>query len=390
VATFPLPAARRFRAALLLSLLILAAVSAQAAGQKYWIFVGTYTGKGSEGIYSYRFDPDTGEISLSGLAAPTENPSFLAADPQSRFLYSVNELDALNGKPTGGVSSFQIDRTTGKLTFLQQVASLGTAPAFVSLDKSGRYVLVANYDSGNVSVFPVGQDGKFGPHSAFMQQVGSGVNPKRQAGPHAHSILTSNDNRFALSADLGTDQVLVYRFDAQKGTLAPNNPPFAQVKPGSGPRHIAFSPSGNFVYLISEMAATITLFSYDAQSGTLTTKHTVPTLPKNFKGENRGAEVAIDANGRFLYVSNRGEDSLSVYAINAADGTLSFQQRVPSGGKTPRHFAIDPTGNWLFAANRDSNNIQLFRVDRGTGRLTAASTISRISSPVCVLFVPVQ
>jgi 6-phosphogluconolactonase len=374
---------------LLLLLLILAAVGAQAAGQKYWLFVGTYTGKGSEGIYSYRFDPDTGEVSPAGLAGATQNPSFIAADPQGRFLYSVNELDVLDGKPTGGVSAFRIDRASGKLTFLQQVASMGKAPAHLSLDKTGRYVLVANYNSGNVAVFPIAPDGTLAPHSAFEQQSGSSVNPLRQAGPHAHSIVTSNDNRFALSADLGTDQVLVYRFDDRKGTLSPNNPPFAKVKPGSGPRHIAFAPSGKFVYLASEMAATITIFSYDAQSGTLTTRQTVPTLPADFKGENREAEVVIDSTGRFLYVSNRGADTISVYAIHAADGSLSFLQRVPSGGKIPRHFAIDPTGNWLFAANHQSNNIQLFRVDRATGRLTAASQISRISDPVCVIFVPI-
>jgi len=385
--TRPLPIYRAINA-LLFFTLIFSALSASSVDPSYLVFIGTYTGKGSQGIYSYRFDPASGNVTSLGLAAKTENPSFIAADPSGRFLYAVNELANFNGQPTGAVSAFEIDRGSGKLKSLQKVSSLGAGPAYLSLDKTGRFVLVANYNSGNVAVFPIGEAGKLGQHSAFEQQVGSSVNPQRQTGPHAHSILTSNDNRFALSADLGTDQVLVYKFDAQRGTLTPNNPPFAAVKPGSGPRHIAFAPSGNWVYLANELSATITVFSYDAQSGTLTTRQTVPTLPESFTGEDREAEIAVDAAGKFLYVSNRGYDTIAVFQVSPKDGTLSFLQRVPSGGKIPRNFAIDPTGRWLFAANHESNNIQIFRVDPDNGRLTAGPQISGIFDPVCVIFVP--
>lgn len=375
---------------LILLLCSFAYASANAADYKYLVFVGTYTGNGSLGIYAYRFDPADGELTSVGLAAATENPSFLVADPTDRFLYAVDELDTFNGSPTGAVSAFAIERETGKLKFLQRVSSLGAAPAHLSLDKTGRYLLVANYSGGSVAVFPIRNDGKLSPHSAFEQQHGSSINPKRQAGPHAHSVLTSNDNRFVLSADLGTDQLLVYRFDAQNGSVTANNPAFAKVEPGSGPRHIAFAPSGKFVYLANEMKATVTVFSYNARSGTLETKQTVPTLPKYFRGENTEAEIVIDETGRFLYVSNRGADTIGVFGINSKDGTLSFVQNVLSGGKVPRSFAIDPTGRWLFAANQGSNNIQLFRIDSGTGRLTAANSVSGIFSPVCVIFVPIN
>jgi len=376
--------------ALLLAFVVFSAVAACAVDHpQYLAFVGTYTGEGSQGIYAFRFDPGSGKVTSLGLAAKTENPSLLAADPNGQFLYAVNELPNFNGHPTGAVSAFQIDRGSGKLKFLQRVSSQGAGPAYLSLDKTGRFVLVAYYNSGNVAVFPIGDGGKLGPASALKQQFGSSINRQRQTGPHAHSILTSNDNRFALSADLGTDQIVVYRFDSQKGSLSPNNPPFAKVKAGSGPRHIAFAPSGKWVYVANEMAATITVFSYDAQSGTLTTRQTVPTLPADFKGENREAEIAVDTQGKFLYVSNRGYDTIAVFQIGV-DGTLSFLQRVPSGGKTPRNFAIDPTSRWLLAANHRSNNIQLFHVNPATGELAAMGQISRIFDPVCVVFVPID
>ncbi len=379
----------------------------RAADSKYFVFIGTYTGKGSQGIYAYRFDPRVGELKSAGLAAETENPSFLAADPKGRFLYAVNEIDHFKDDnasrdakaskelktgevKTGAVSAFSIDQESGKLKLLQQVASLGAGPAHISLDKTGRYVLVANYDGGNVAAFPIKDSGELGPHSAFQQEAGMSVNRERQEGPHAHEILTSNDNRFALSADLGTDQLLVYRFNARTGSLTPNDPAFAKVKPGSGPRHFAFAPSGKFLYLANEMASTVTVFSFDARSGTLQSKQTISTLSKSFKGLNEVAEIAIDGKGKSLYVSNRGDDSIAVFKINHADGTLSFVERVASGGKTPRHFALDPSGKWLLAANQESDNIQLFRVDADTGRLTASSQVTNILSPVCIIFVPIK
>lgn len=375
---------------LLLVLSFATAVSAFAADSKYLMFVGTYTGKGSLGIYSYRFDPDTGNATPLGLAAESPNPSFLAADPQGRFLYAVNEVNDFNGKPTGGVSAYKIDRGTGKLELLNQVSSLGPGPAHISLDQTGHYVLIANYDGGSVAVYPVLNDGKLGEHSAFQQQAGSSSVKDRQEGPHAHAIVTSLDDGFALAADLGADKVFVYRFDNKNGAMSPNDPGFVSVPPGSGPRHLTFGSSGRFLYLANELTGNVTVFTYDSKSGTLAPKQTISALPANFHGENTEAEIAVDSKGKFLYVSNRGDqtNTITVFRISAKDGTLEFVQRVPSEGKAPRNFAMDPTGQWLLAANQESDSIQIFRVNQQTGQLSPTSKISGIVSPVSIVFVP--
>lgn len=361
-----------------------------AASSQYLVYLGTYTGPKSKGIYVYRFDPATGKLSPMGLAAETENPSFLAISPNRQFLYAVNETENYQGQKTGAVSAFSIDRHTGKLTFLNQVASRGTAPCYISLDNSGKYVMVANYGSGSIAVFPVGADGRLGDATAFVQHHGSSVNHERQAGPHAHSVHVSPDNRFVLAADLGLDEVLVSRFDATNGTLTPNDPPFAKVKPGSGPRHFAFSPDGKFVYVISEMGSSLTVFSYDADRGSLEEKQVISSLPNGFRGESSGAEVAVHPSGKFLYASNRGNDSIAVFAIDAQNGTLTPVETVPTQGKTPRMFQIDPTGHYLIAANQDSDNTVVFRIDPQTGRLTPTGQVLELGSPVCVEFVAMQ
>jgi 6-phosphogluconolactonase len=376
---------RRLRIFKLICLLTVLFVTAgETLAYECLVYVGTYTGKGSEGIYAYRFDPATGETKSIGLIAATDNPSFLAVDPKGRFLYAVNELDTFRKEPTGAISVFAIDRGSGKLKLLQQVSSLGAGPAHVSLDKSARYLMVANYNGGNVAVFPIGNDGRLGRHSAFVQDVGSSVNPERQAGPHAHAIQVTNDNRFVIAADLGLDKLLVYRFDANTGSLTPGSPKFVEVDPGAGPRHIAFAPSGKFVYVVNEMASTVTVFAYKPGPGTLHRIQTIPTLPKNFAGKNTAAEIVVDAKGRFLYVSNRGNDSIAVFIINPDNGNLESLEWVPSGGKTPRNFNIDPTGNWLFAANQESNNIRLFQIDQRSGRLIPTSRSLKVVSPVCI------
>jgi 6-phosphogluconolactonase len=363
--------------------------AAEVRDNEYLMFVGTYTGKGSEGIYSYRFNPATGELASLGLAASTDNPSFLAVDPKGRFLYAVNELDAFQNKPTGAVSAFAIDRLSGKLKLLQQVSSLGGGPAYVSLDRSARYLMVANYGSGNYAVFPIGNDGRLGAHSAFVQDAGSSVNPERQAGPHAHSIQVTNDNRLAIVADLGLDKLLLYRFDETMGSLTSSRRGFVKVAPGAGPRHVAFDPSGRFVYVVNELASTITVFDYRSTPGTLDSKQTIPALPKNFAGKNTAAQISVDSKGRFLYVSNRGDNSIGVFSINPNDGRLTVVGWVSSGGKTPRNFAIDPTGKWLFAANQDSDDIKLFQIEPDSGRLIPASRSVKVGSPVCLCFVPI-
>jgi len=375
---------------LIVLLVVLAAAVAHAVEHQFLMYVGTYTDKGSKGIYAYRFDPVTGESKALGLSAETSNPSFLTVDSNHKYLYAVNEIDNFKSGHTGAVSAFAIDRVNARLTFLQQVSSLGADPAHLSLDKTGHYLLVANYTSGNIAVFPVESNGRLGPRSAFVQHAGSSVNKERQAGPHAHEIQASNDNQFVLTADLGLDELLVYRFDPKIGSLTPNDPAFGKVNPGAGSRHFAIAPSGKFVYLVNEMASTITVFAYTASSGKLQPQQTISTLPADFKGETTTAEIQVDAKGRFLYVSNRGDDSIAVFAVDRHNGNLSFVQRVPTGGKTPRHFTLDPTGKWLFAANQDSNSITIFRVDTSTGRLTPTSHALQVATPVCVVFVPID
>jgi 6-phosphogluconolactonase len=377
-----------FRSICVLAVLLAAAAEAPAA--EYLVYVGTYTGAGSEGIYAFRFDPATGESSAVSLAAASDNPSFLAVDPGGRFLYAVNELDAFGDEPTGAVSAFAIDRSSGQLRLLQQVSSLGAGPAHLSLDRTARHLLVANYNGGNVAVFPIGTEGRLGPHSAFVQDVGSSVNPERQAGPHAHFIQVTNDNRFAIVADLGLDKLLVHRFDAATGSLTPGSPPFVRVDPGAGPRHAAFAPSGHLVYVVNELSSTVTVFAYDPGPGVLRSMQTISTLPGDFAGTNTAAEIEVDAKGRFLYVSNRGDDSIAVFGIDPDDGSLASLEWVPSGGRTPRYFAIDPTGRWLFAANQGSNTINLFGIDPTSGRLTPTDRSLTVVSPVCVRFVPFE
>ena len=367
-------------------LLLIASLAASASDLRNTVYVGTYTEKDSRGIYAFRFDPDTGESGPLELAAETSNPSFLVVDPSGNFLYAVNELNIFDGNMTGAISAYAANRESAKLSPLQQISSAGAGPAHISIDRSGRFVLVANYDGGNIAVFPIGKDGRLGPRTAFVQHAGSSVNKERQSAPHAHQIGASIDNRFVFVADLGIDELAVYRFDEKTGVLSPNRPAYAKVSAGSGPRHFAISPSGTFVYLVNEMSSTITAFNFDASAGKLHEEQTIPTLPNGFKGENTTAEIAVDKAGKFLYVSNRGDDSIVAFAISPRDGKLSFVERTPTGGKTPRHFALDPTGKWLFAANQDSGTINLFTVDANSGRLTPTSHSIKVPSPVCVAF----
>lgn len=368
------------------------AAAAPAPQGKYLLYVGTYTEEGSKskGIYAYRFDVNTAQISPLGLAAETTNPSFVALHPNGRFLYAVNEVPNFKGPNSGGVSAFSIDRATGKLTFLNEVASRGADPCYITVDKTGKYVLVANYTGGSVAVFPVLDDGKLGEASAFVQHTGKGTNPERQEGPHAHSIDLSPDNRFAMVDDLGLDQLLVYKFDAAKGSLTANQPAFAKLDAGAGPRHFALHPSGKFAYVIAEMGHTVTAFSNDPATGRLRTLQTISTLPKDFKGRNDDAEISVHPSGKFLYASNRGEDTIAIYAIDQTKGTLTQTGSVPTGGKEPRNFEIDPTGYFLFAANQLSDNVVVFRIDAKTGNLTATGQVFEVGRPVCIRFLKVN
>jgi 6-phosphogluconolactonase len=362
----------------------------KAAGGMYLAYIGTYTGPKSQGIYAFRFDASTGRLTSLGLAGETPNPTFLAVSPNHRFLYAANEISNYEGSKSGSVSAFAVDRETGKLTFLNKVSSRGADPCHVAVDKAGKHVMAANYTGGSVAVFPVREDGRLEEASAFVQNAGSSVNPERQEGPHTHSMNLSPDGRYAIVADLGLDQLLVYHYDSSLGTLAADNPPFARVHPGAGPRHLAFHPSGKFAYVINEMGSTVTAFSYDAASGALQELQTVSTLPKGFAGENTTAEVEVHPTGRFLYGSNRGHDSIAVFAIDARKGTLTPVEYVSTQGKTPRNFAIDPTGSYLLAANQDSNNLVVFRIDTQSGHLTPTGQVAEVPAPVCIEFVPTQ
>ncbi len=358
-----------------------------ASAAEFLVFAGTYSRGTSKGIYSYRFDTKTGKLKPLGLAAEVLNPSFLITDPTHRFVYAVNE----GGRGGNSVSGFSLDPKTGKLTFLNQVPSNGEGPCHLALDHTGRWLAVANYNNGTMALYPVNADGRLGEAVTVEKHEGSSVNPGRQRGPHAHEVVFSPDNRFLLLSDLGLDKIFVYRFDAGKGTLTPNEPAFAQVPPGSGVRHMAFHPNGRLLYAIEEMGSNITAFHYDPAQGTLHEFQNISTLPANYKGQSSGAEIAVNAKGTVVYASNRGSDTIAVFRIDPAKFTLTAVDHAPVLGKTPRHFALDPTGGYLFAANQDSNDISMFKVQASTGQLQPASrVVTDLAMPVCVLFVPAK
>jgi 6-phosphogluconolactonase len=390
------PSRYSFRTACLLLALTLLTLCAAAAPPeqkgKYLFYVGTYTEEGSKskGIYAFRYDAATSKITPLGLAAETTNPSWVALSPNGRFLYAVNEVGNYKGPNSGGVSAFAIDHATGKLTFLNEVASRGADPCYITVDPTGKFVLVANYTGGSIAVFPVLADGKLGEASSFVQHTGKGTNPERQEGPHAHSIDLSPDNRFAMVDDLGLDELLVYKFDSAKGSLTPNDPPFTKVEAGAGPRHFVLRPDGKFAYVITEMGHTVTVFSSDAASGRLQALQTVTTLPKGFRGRNDDAEIRVHPSGNFLYASNRGNDTIALYLIDKTKGTLTLVENIDTGGKEPRSFEIDPTGRLLFAANQKSDNIVVFEIDAKTGLLANTGEVLKVGAPVCVKFVAVE
>jgi 6-phosphogluconolactonase len=380
--------------AIIMPLLLNSIASAADKSQKreYIAYTGTYTGKNSKGIYAFRLDSSTGKLTPLGLAAESTSPSFLAVHPNHRYLYAVGEVNEFGGQKGGAVSAFSIDHKTGKLTLLNQTSSRGAGPCHVSVDKTGKSVLIANYDGGSVAALPLSADGRLSEASVFIQHTGSSVNKERQEAPHAHCIFPSPDNRFALAADLGLDEIVVYRFDPAHGSLTPNDPPFGKTSPGSGPRHFAFHPNGRFVYVINEIKCTVSTFTYDPARGALRLKDTISTLPKTYKitTNDSTAEIRVLPSGKFVYGSNRGHDSIAVFAVDAEEGTLSPVEIVSTQGKTPRGFNIDPTGSFLIAANQDSDTLVVFRIDANTGRLTPTGQKIEAYAPVDVEFVPVN
>jgi len=364
----------------LLAMVLFASQAASAAD--FWAYVGTYTNAGSKGIYLYRFQPGSGRLAPAGLAVETSNPTFVIADQKQRHIYAVNE-DA-----QGGVSAFTIDPATGKLTLLNRVSTRGNGPCHLALDRTGRWLAAANYGSGSFAVFPVKDDGSLGESVAFVQHTASGPNVNRR-GPHAHCALFSADNRFLLVADLGLDHVMVYRFDPATGAVTPNDPPFGSVPTGAGVRHFVFHPNGRYLYAVDEIQSAVTTFSWDAARGALEPLQTVSTLPAGFKGNSSGAEVAIGIGGTHLYASNRGNDTIALFAIDPQHFTVAPMEYAPSLVKTPRHFIIDPTGKYLLAEGQDSGDIAIFKLNAHTGQMTPDPRLTvQLSRPVCIVFVP--
>lgn len=367
----------------------------------FLVYIGTYTepilfgtgkilhGKG-EGIYVYRMDPVSGALDFIRTNTGITNPSYLAFNADCSRLYAVNELKSHQGEQTGTVSAFAVEAKTGQLTFLNKKPSCGTDPCHLTVDKSGRYVLLANFMSGSVCVLPIQADGSLGNATDFIQHEGSSIDPSRQQGPHAHAVTLDEANQYVFVPDLGLDKTLVYRFDAGSGKLIPNEAPWAVVKPGAGPRHLVFHPNSRFAYLINELDSTIAAYQYDPDKGQLRDIQTISTLPEDFQGFSTCADLQVSPSGKFLYGSNRGHDSIAIYQIDPATGRLSCIGHASTGGKTPRNFAIDPAGNFLLAANQDSDTIVTFRIDSQAGKLHPTGQVIEVPTPVCVKIISMK
>jgi len=363
--------------------MVLLVGASMVAAETVGVYFGTYTDQGSssDGIYRSTLDTATGQLSQPVLAVKAVNPSFLEIHPSGKFLYAVCE----SGR-TGTVMACAIDAETGGLTLLNRLPSRGSGPCHISIDHAGKNALVANYGSGSAAVFPIQSGGKLASATGFVQHTGSSINRRRQKEPHAHSINVSADDRFAFVADLGIDKIMIYKLDVAAGTIVANDPPFVKLKPGAGPRHFAFAPSGKHAYVINELHNTMTAFNYDAAAGTLTEIQTISTLPDGFKGSTSCAEVRVHPTGRFLYGSNRGHDSIAVYRIDRATGMLTFVEHETAGIKTPRNFNIDPTGTFCLVANMDGDSVAVFRIDSQTGALASTDQKISVGQPVCIRF----
>jgi 6-phosphogluconolactonase len=411
----------RSRLSLFLSWFLLMVVSvgtASAQGKDYFVYYGTYTGfryvrhsktqgvgeSHSKGIYVSRFNAATGSLSEPQLAAEITNPSFLAATPDHRFLYAVTEDPLSLGPPldhVSFVSAFAVDQATGKLRLLNTLPTGGTSTCFISTDKTGKFVLMANFGSGSISVIKLKEDGSLGETTSFVQHLGHSVNPAIQTAPHPHSILVSPDNRYVVVSDLGTDKIQIYHFDDKTGQLTPPEPNFATVKPGGGPRHFTFTPDGKFGYQVSEMSGTVDAFAWDPSAGTLKHIESYETFPSDLKLqklENHSAEIGTTPDGKFLYESNRrntpegvfGPDTIGIFAIDSAKGTLTAVDAPSSEAIMPRNFAVDPTGKFLLVAHQYSNNVIVFKIDPATGKLAKTGNEVKLDVPVCLVFIPVQ
>lgn len=359
---------------------------ATAGGGRSLVYVGAYTGpERAEGASVFRLDPETGALDHLQTVTGLNSPTFLALHPQRDFLYAVERQVSEPGLETGAVTSFAVDPREGTLTRLNRQPSGGTSPCYVSVHPSGRFAFAANYASGHVASYPVEADGRLGEPVSVVHHEGRGPNPQRQDGPHAHSIVPDPGGRFVLACDLGIDRVLVYRLGAD-GALLANDPPAGIANPGSGPRHLAFHPSRRFVYVVNELDSTVTLYRYDGERGALENEQTVSGLPPDFRGQSHAAQIIVHPSGGYVYASNRGHDSVAVFAVDDASGHLTPRGHTPTGGRTPRNFNVHPAGRLLLAGSQDDGRIVAFRIDPASGALSPTGQVTETPAPVCIVF----
>jgi 6-phosphogluconolactonase len=378
------------KAIIMLSLLSLmpamAAVAQETPPTEWRVYIGTYTGGPSEGIYQLRLNAETGEIENLGLAGAVDNPSFLALHPSLPVIYSVGQVLDTDDVRKGMVCAFAIEPDDGALTPLNRQSTAGEGPCHVAVDRAGRNVLVANYSGGSIAALPLEEDGRLREAASVIQHEGSSVHPQRQQQAYAHAVTLDAAGRFVFAADLGIDKIMIYRFDETQGLLEANAPPFAALAPGAGPRHFTFHPNGRFAYVVNELDNTVTAFGYDPAKGRLEAIQTIGTLPEEFKEENTTAEIRVHPSGRFLYASNRGHDSIACFAIDVENGRMTALGQSSTLGKTPRNFNLTPDGRFLLAANQQTGNVVVFRIDPGQGTLEATGYQVAVPAPVCVLF----
>ncbi len=374
---------------LFLTILLMISTSVSRAAQnEFWVYIGTstHTPSKSKGIYLYRLDSASGRITDEGLTAEMGDPGWQKISSDGKFLYTVAKTQ---NDRRSIVAAYRVDSASGALTVLNHEITGGSDSTHLDIDPARTCAMVANYNSGDISVMPINPDGTVAAPTAVIKHTGSSVDPERQTHPYVHSCNVDPSGKFMLACDLGVDKVFIYRFDPASRSLSAMDPPTVSVAPGAGPRHLSFHPNGKFAYLVTEMGGTVIAYSWDSQKGQLHPLQTVSTLPPNFRGFNKSAEVRIHPNGKFLYASNRGPDDLAIFAVDPAKGTLTLVGFQPTGGKGPRDFAIDPTGNFLFAANQDSDSVTVFRINPDTGLLTPTDSTMRVPTPICVTFLAI-
>ncbi|MDG1893274.1 MAG: lactonase family protein [Fuerstiella sp.] len=369
-----------------IAFLVLLSTAWELTAAEHRVFIGTYSrgDSASKGIYTCLFDDESGRLTSPTLATEADNPSFLAIHPSQDVVFACNETNDFGGESTGAVSAFRVNRSDGTLTLVNQQPTGGGAPCHCNVDATGRYLLLANYVGGNVAVFPIEKSGALAARSCLINHVGSGPNSQRQEAPHAHSINLSTENRFAYAADLGTDRIMIYRFDDQAGRLVPSAADSVPIPAGGGPRHFSIHPSGRFAFTNNELTCEVTAFSRNSTTGALTAIQQISTLPENFDGRKSTAECLVHPNGRFLYVSNRGHDSIAVYDIDQKNGRLTMVDIEKTAGREPRNFVIDPTGRWLLAENQNSDSVVVMKIDTATGALTPTLSTISVGKPVCI------